>query len=414
MCGIPQHALESYLARLVTAGKKVAISEQTEAAAKGRTLVARKIVRVVTPGTIVDPERLDARRPNEMVAAAWNGAGAAVASLDLSTGDFSVLPSARRGRAPGVAPAARAARARRLPVGPRARRGSSRGAPHGLGRSARALGALVGVPARSERRRAPEAALPHGHARAVRARRGRRVGGRRRGPARLRARDAAVGLRPRAFPALRGGRRRPRPRLRDRRATSSSSGRRATAARTEPSSRSSTARARPSARGRSAASSSARSAGSPRSRPGWTRSRSCTGDASRLEALAKGFREIPDLPRLVSPPRRRRRHAARPRGARRRARPGGAPRPGPRRRRVLPPGRGRRRLARGRAVRARRVRERAARGRARRSPRRRAGCSATASTRRWTRSGRSGANPRRSWRRSRRRRRRRAGSRRSA
>jgi DNA mismatch repair protein MutS len=92
MCGIPQHALEAYLARLVAAGKKVAISEQTEAAAKGRTLVARKIVRVVTPGTIVDPERLDARRPNEMAAVAWNGTGAAVSSLDLSTGDFSVFP----------------------------------------------------------------------------------------------------------------------------------------------------------------------------------------------------------------------------------------------------------------------------------------------------------------------------------
>ncbi len=92
MCGIPQHALETYLARLVGAGKKVAISEQTEAAAKGRALVARKIVRVVTPGTIVDPERLDARRPNEMASVAWNGDGAAVSTLDLSTGDFSVLP----------------------------------------------------------------------------------------------------------------------------------------------------------------------------------------------------------------------------------------------------------------------------------------------------------------------------------
>src|SRR5512141_1473370 len=91
MCGIPHHALESYLARLVAAGKKVAISEQTEAAAKGRALVARKIVRVVTPGTIVDPERLDARRPNEMAAVAWNGDGAAVSTLDLSTGDFVVV-----------------------------------------------------------------------------------------------------------------------------------------------------------------------------------------------------------------------------------------------------------------------------------------------------------------------------------
>jgi len=96
MCGIPQHALEPYLARLVAAGKKVAISEQTEAPGRGRALVARKIVRVVTPGTVVDPERLDARRPNEMAAVAWSGGGAAVSTLDLSTGDFSVaaLPDA--------------------------------------------------------------------------------------------------------------------------------------------------------------------------------------------------------------------------------------------------------------------------------------------------------------------------------
>src|SRR5512143_379043 len=74
MCGIPQHALEPYLARLVAAGRKVAISEQTEA-----------------PGTIVDPERLDARRPNEMAAVTWNGDGAAVSTLDLSTGDFAFV-----------------------------------------------------------------------------------------------------------------------------------------------------------------------------------------------------------------------------------------------------------------------------------------------------------------------------------
>ncbi|MEO8587536.1 MAG: DNA mismatch repair protein MutS, partial [Acidobacteriota bacterium] len=96
MCGIPQHALEPYLARLVAAGKKVAISEQTEPPSKGRALVPRKIVRIVTPGTIVDPERLDARRPNEMAAVTWSGVGAAVATLDLSTGDFSVVTLPQR------------------------------------------------------------------------------------------------------------------------------------------------------------------------------------------------------------------------------------------------------------------------------------------------------------------------------
>ena len=96
MCGIPQHALEPYLARLVAAGKKVAISEQTEAPSKGRALVPRKIVRIVTPGTIVDPERLDARRPNEMASVTWDGDGASVSTLDLSTGDFAVVTLAER------------------------------------------------------------------------------------------------------------------------------------------------------------------------------------------------------------------------------------------------------------------------------------------------------------------------------
>jgi DNA mismatch repair protein MutS len=99
MCGVPQHALETYLAKLVTAGKKVAISEQTEAPAKGRALVARKIVRIVTPGTITDPERLDGRRANEVAAIARGGEETAVAFLDLSTGDFSVARSKDAGAA---------------------------------------------------------------------------------------------------------------------------------------------------------------------------------------------------------------------------------------------------------------------------------------------------------------------------
>ena len=92
MCGVPHHALDAYVARLITAGKKVAISEQTEAPAKGKLLVARKIVRVITPGTLVDPDRLDARKANELAAFVRDGDEAAFAFLELSTGDFSVVP----------------------------------------------------------------------------------------------------------------------------------------------------------------------------------------------------------------------------------------------------------------------------------------------------------------------------------
>jgi len=92
MCGVPQHALDTYVAKLVDAGKKVAIADQTEAPQKGRTLVARKIIRIITPGTLVDGDRLDARQANELAAYAGDDGGSAVSFLDLSTGDFSVLP----------------------------------------------------------------------------------------------------------------------------------------------------------------------------------------------------------------------------------------------------------------------------------------------------------------------------------
>ena len=97
MCGIPWHQLDPYVAKLVAAGKKVAIADQTEAPQKGKALVARRIVRIVTPGTVLDPERLDARRANEMAAVAFGTDGAALAFLDLSTGDFSVTRLAGAG-----------------------------------------------------------------------------------------------------------------------------------------------------------------------------------------------------------------------------------------------------------------------------------------------------------------------------
>jgi len=91
MCGVPHHALESYTARLVAAGLKVAIAEQTEAPQKGKTLVARKVVRVLTPGTLVDPERLDARQANDLAAVVLGGGEPAVAYLELSTGEFAAV-----------------------------------------------------------------------------------------------------------------------------------------------------------------------------------------------------------------------------------------------------------------------------------------------------------------------------------
>ncbi len=91
MCGVPHHALESYAARLIAAGMKVAIAEQVEAPQKGKALVARRIVRVITPGTLLDPERLDARQANDLAAIALGGDEAGLAFLDLSTGEFTAV-----------------------------------------------------------------------------------------------------------------------------------------------------------------------------------------------------------------------------------------------------------------------------------------------------------------------------------
>ena len=95
MCGVPVHAYENYLQRLIRAGFRVAVCEQTEdpAEAKKRgakSVVAREVVRVITPGTIIEASLLDSRRHNYLAAIARSGADLALAWLDMSTGDVSV------------------------------------------------------------------------------------------------------------------------------------------------------------------------------------------------------------------------------------------------------------------------------------------------------------------------------------
>jgi DNA mismatch repair protein MutS len=93
MCGVPVHASEAYLARLIRAGHRVAIAEQIEspAAAKargGKSLVARGIVRVVTAGTLTEEALLEARSSNWLVALAPLGDLVGYAAADVSTGRF--------------------------------------------------------------------------------------------------------------------------------------------------------------------------------------------------------------------------------------------------------------------------------------------------------------------------------------
>lgn len=95
MCGVPVHAAEAYLSRLIRKGFRVAVCEQTEdpAAAKKRgakSVVRREVVRLVTPGTLTEDTLLDARAHNYLAAIARAQDRLALAWLDMSTGDFSL------------------------------------------------------------------------------------------------------------------------------------------------------------------------------------------------------------------------------------------------------------------------------------------------------------------------------------
>ena len=95
MCGVPFHAYENYMARLIRQGFKVAICEQTEDPAEARKRkgpVARGVVRIVTPGTLTEDTLLDARDNNYLTALAEASGVFAIAALDLSTGYLSVEP----------------------------------------------------------------------------------------------------------------------------------------------------------------------------------------------------------------------------------------------------------------------------------------------------------------------------------
>ncbi len=87
MAGLPYHASTNYIKKLLDAGRKVAICDQTEAATPGK-LVTRAVTRVLTPGTILEDHQIEARRPHYLLALAADKHGLHAAWLDLTTGDF--------------------------------------------------------------------------------------------------------------------------------------------------------------------------------------------------------------------------------------------------------------------------------------------------------------------------------------
>jgi len=88
MCGVPYHAAANYVARLVKKGYRVAICEQAEAAGKGVKLVKREVVRVITPGTAIDPQLVSGNESVYLAAISGCGNTFGAAFLDISTGDF--------------------------------------------------------------------------------------------------------------------------------------------------------------------------------------------------------------------------------------------------------------------------------------------------------------------------------------
>lgn len=88
MCGIPFHAADGYIARLVEKGYKVAICEQIEDPKLAKGIVKRDVVRVVTPGTVLDHAVLDEKKNNYILAIFSSGAGYGISTCDVTTGEF--------------------------------------------------------------------------------------------------------------------------------------------------------------------------------------------------------------------------------------------------------------------------------------------------------------------------------------
>ncbi len=90
MCGVPFHAADSYIAGLVECGYTVAICEQVENPAQAKGIVKREVIRVITPGTIMDSAALEDTKNNYLASLYMEGKGAGISFVDISTGEISV------------------------------------------------------------------------------------------------------------------------------------------------------------------------------------------------------------------------------------------------------------------------------------------------------------------------------------
>lgn len=90
MCGVPYHAVNTYVERLIALGHKVAICEQMEDPALAKGLVERDIIRIITPGTFNEGTMLDERSNNYLLSVYFSGDGCGIARVDVGTGEFAV------------------------------------------------------------------------------------------------------------------------------------------------------------------------------------------------------------------------------------------------------------------------------------------------------------------------------------
>lgn len=88
MCGVPYHAADTYISRLISKGYKVAICEQVEDPAVAKGIVRREVIRVITPGTVFDSSMLDERKNNYLMSIYKYGVYFGLAIVDISTGEF--------------------------------------------------------------------------------------------------------------------------------------------------------------------------------------------------------------------------------------------------------------------------------------------------------------------------------------
>ena len=90
MCGIPHHSSNLYITKLIKQGKKIAICEQVEDPKEAKGLVKREVVRVITPGTVLEDHLLDPKNPHYLASLYIGSDGTGLAAVDLSTGEFKV------------------------------------------------------------------------------------------------------------------------------------------------------------------------------------------------------------------------------------------------------------------------------------------------------------------------------------